>query len=408
VLVTAGCTGLLEDGGRSVDGGLTPAQVAARSAWLQEALPALEGATCVPCHDGSTAGIGLFQADSGIGMRDTLLGYTPKVVNLDAPPSSRLLTRGPHDGRALKADEISDILGWIQKEKDAAPASDAGAILKTAAFQPLFCTAGLPGDPTCPINTVGLDDLGATGGAIAFVAQAMTSGLYVSDLKLVPGPGGASIEHPLFVSLPDGSEPAPDPADSFSGAKLNLMRTATPQEQQIGGGTAVLVGFVASAKITIHFKAVGPYKPNGGPTDGGAGGGGGTNDGGIPKVGGCKALASFKTNAQALFSQPVPGAILSCLACHGGQNTGATSAVDMTGVASDDDTEVDMACEHIRTRVNFQRIDESGIFLAPAPAQVLGDATHPFHFTAAQLGTFKNGPPGGGTKKWIADEQVAP
>jgi hypothetical protein len=65
---------------------------------------------------------------------------------------------------------------------------------------------------------------------------------------------------------------------------------------------------------------------------------------------------------------------------------------------------VQLACNQILSRVVKTAPDTSGLFLAPDP----GNNNHPFRFTAAQLNTFKNGPPGAGILKWIADETVAP
>jgi mono/diheme cytochrome c family protein len=387
-----GCTGLIDDGGT---GGLTPEQAKARRLWLDKALPQFT-TNCQVCHDGSRVNIGFVEGTSDLGRRDTLMAYAPAVVNVDAPGSSRILTKGLHEGPALDAIQTSDILEWVQAERDAQPDPGAGGpVLETEPFLAQICTGGLPGEATCPINTVGLDAIGdgVVGAKIQFVAQALGSGIYMTNLRLLPGAGGAFIEHPLFVSWPEDTTmpPKADTIDRFFNVKLNLMMTASPEEEQIGGGTAAFVGFVATDKLTIHFKTAKLYQP-----DGGGGPGGGAS--------GCKVLASFKTNAQTLFSQPVAGAGQSCLSCHGGQNPNATSAMNLTGVDAADDPTIQLACNQVRTRVNFQSPDQSSIFLAPDPANM----NHPFKFNAAQLGTFRAGPPGAGNNKWIADEVVAP
>jgi len=392
LIVMVGCTGLIDDGGT---GGLTPAEAKARKLWLDKALPQFT-TNCQVCHDGSRVNIGFVEGTSDLGRRDTLIAYTPAVVNLDAPGSSRILTKGLHEGPALDAIQTSDILEWVQAEREALPdPGTGGPILETEPFLAQICTGGLPGEATCPINTVSLDAIGdgVIGGKIQFVAQALGSGIYMTNLKLLPGAGGAFIEHPLFVSWPadPAMPPKADTIDRFFNVKLNLMMTATPEEEQIGGGTAAFVGFVATDKLTIHFKSATLYQP-----DAGGGPGGGTT--------GCKVLASFKTNAQTLFSQPVAGAAQSCLSCHGGQNPNATSAMNLTGVDAADDPTIQLACNQARTRVNFQTPDQSSIFLAPDPANM----NHPFKFNTAQLGTFRVGPPGAGNNKWIADEVVAP
>ena len=94
-----GCTGLID----SKAGSGTPEEIAAKKAWIETALPILT-TNCGGCHNGSQAGIDFLKGDSDLGIRDTLIAFTPGVVNFDAPQSSRLLTKGPHNGPALLAD----------------------------------------------------------------------------------------------------------------------------------------------------------------------------------------------------------------------------------------------------------------------------------------------------------------
>ncbi len=388
-LALMGCTGLIDESGGD---GLTTEQAAAKQAWLTKAQPVL-AAFCVTCHNGSRANIGFVEGDTPIAQRDDLIAFTPAVVNMTAPQSSRILTKGIHEGPQLSATQASDILEWLQKEKDARPDDGGGGpILETAQFLPLICSAGAPGDPTCPFNDVTLDEIGAPGSKIQFTAQALGSGLYVSNLKLIPGAMGAYLEHPLFVSHPEGAEPMPDTIDRFFSVKMNLEMTATAEQQQIAGGTAAFVGFLANAKLTIHFKALKTFQVDGG----GGGGGGGTTRSG------CQALGAFKTIRTA-FTANIGGAANNCNACHGGQNGGATGALNLTGIGSADDAVVLNACNQVLIRVNLTTPDSSGVFLAPDPG-----STHPFRYTAAQLNVFKNGPPGTGVLGWINAEKVAP
>ena len=378
----AGCSGLIDDG----SGGLTPEQAAARKAFFTTALPRFVE-SCTVCHNGSREGIGFLAGGSEQQIYDTIMSFDPQVVNTDAPGSSRVLTKSLHEGPELMAEQASDILQWINLEKAAVPdPGSEGPLLETAQFQAQICTdASTPGSPTCPINTVSLDSIGVTGAKIQFVAQAFGSALYLTELKVVPGAGGAYIEHPLFVSWPaDGSDPVPDSLDRFFNVKMNLQAAAPPEEQLIAGGLAAFVGFVATDKITIHFRAAQLFK-----TD--DGGGGGTIEAG------CKRLDSFKANAQTSFAQPVAGAPQSCISCHASGN--AQSAVNMVGVQAADDVAIKAACDQIRTRVDFQNTASSGIYIAPDPA----NANHPFKFNATQLAAFK-----AAVDKWIADEKVAP
>jgi len=382
MLCMAACTGLIDG-----NGGLTPEQAAARKAFINSALPRFNEA-CTVCHAGARVGVEFLQGASPGAQYTQIMGFDPQVVNTDAPGSSRVLTKGLHEGPELLSEQASDILQWINLEKAAIPdpGGDGGPILETAEFQAQICTdASTPGSPTCPINSVSLDNVGIAGAKINFVAQAFGSALYVTELRLVPGAGGANIEHPLFVSWPaDGSAPKPDTLDRFFNVKLNLMATATQDEELIGGGLAAFVGFVASDKITIHFRVAGLFKTD----DGG---------GGTTEAAGCKRLDSFKTNAQSSFAAAVAGAPQSCISCHNAGN--AQSAVNMVGVNAGDDVAIKAACDQIRTRVDFQNTAQSGIYLAPDPA----NANHPFKFNTAQLSTFK-----AAVDKWIADEKVAP
>ncbi|HEU0031522.1 MAG TPA: hypothetical protein VFQ53_12875 [Kofleriaceae bacterium] len=384
LLVMVGCSGLIDGGG---SGGLTPQQAEARRLWLEKALPQI-AANCVVCHDGSRANIGFVEGTSDLGRRDTLMAYEPAVVNLDAPGSSRILTKGLHEGPALDATQTSDILEWIQAEKEAAGSVDGGGetVIKTDQFLVQVCTGGLPDtpaapNPNCLFNNVPLDGIGATGAKITFIVQALGSGLYMTNLKLVPGAAGAFIEHPLFVAYPaDGSAPKADTIDRFFSVKMNLQSTATAEEQQIAGGAAAFVGFFPTDKLEIHFKAANVFQPD-------DGGGGTVNNG-------CKDLASFKANAQGPVNT-------NCRSCHGGANPNATSAMNVTGIDTADDTMIQNACNQVRTRVNFQDIAQSSIYLATQP----GNNNHPFTFGGNQGAhdAFK-----ASVDVWINAEKVAP
>jgi hypothetical protein len=361
LIAMVGCTGLIGDGS---EGG-TPQEIAARNAWLNKALPRLQE-SCIQCHDGSRANIGFIQADNDLARRDTLLAYTPAVVNLDAPPSSRILTKGVHEGPELGAEAASDLLDWIQKEKEAQAHSGSGSgdpIIATAQVIPQYCTGGASGSPTCPFNNIGLDDIGAPGAKISFTIQALGSGLYVTNLKVVPGTGGVYIEHPLWVGFPaNGGDPVPDTIDRFFAVKMDLMATATATDQTIAGGTAAFVGFPAGPmdKIQIHFKKVGPFDPA-------AAGGGAVNNS-------CRDLASFKANAQGPLNT-------NCASCHTGTaNPSAKSALNMSGVETAVDTTIQAACDQIRGRVDLNAAANSGLFQSPKP----GNMNHPFTFGGNQ------------------------
>lgn len=382
LLAMIGCTGLIDSPPP------TKAEIA-RQKWVDQALPALNEATCTVCHGGTAArqNVEFLVGANDLEVRQTVLGFDPAVISLDAPQSSRLLTKGQHEGPPISGNLASDVLDWIQSEKEAAndPSSGGGTLgLRTQDYAISLCTGGLPGDPTCPINAIDLDDLGEgagiAGAKVSFVAQGVGSGLYLNNLKLVPGAGGAFIEHPLFVSIPDDPQARPiaDTFDRFFNVKMNLMMGATPEQQQIAGGTAAFVNFPPQNKIAIFFKSAKPFQPDG-PT---------------PTQGGCKVPNSFEQNARAALNT-------SCGGCHRGQNQNATSALDMTGIQAPNPNTPNNACNQVRLRVNFQNIDQSGIYLATTP----GNANHPFTFggNAANFNTFKNT-----LNPWIIAERDAP
>lgn len=368
-LALLGCNGLIEGG--PDDSSLTPEEQAARTAFIEKAKPHLD-TYCASCHSGSDPTIAFLAGADAMAQRKTLLEADPVVVNLEAAASSRILTKGAHSGPALTAQQSSEILQWIGAERDAAGATgtlDTG--LETAAFTPVLCTSGNPGDPTCPITYVDISNLvqGWAGARIKFVAQPLSSALYVTELALEGGAEGVYIEHPLFVSWPAEGDPIPDTLDRFFNVKLNMMPGAEPQ--QLSGGTAAFINFTPTNKLTIHFKVVDRYRPDEG--GGGGGGGGGTA--------GCKQLASFKTNARGPLQQ-------SCAGCHASAANGnARGAMDITGIASTDDAVLQGVCDQARTRINFQDTNNSGFYLAPNPAVASG---HDFKFgTQANFDAFK-------------------
>jgi hypothetical protein len=381
MLAMIGCTGL-------IDAPPPTAAETARQKWVTKALPALQEATCNVCHGGPAArmGVEFLAGTDDLAMRETLLAFDPAVISIDAPQSSRLLNKGQHEGPPIVGQQKSDVQEWIEAEKEAAndPATGGPGTLglRTKDYTLSICTGGLPGDPTCPLNSIELDDLGngagIAGAKITFVAQGVGTGLYLNNLKLVPGPMGAFIEHPLFVSIPDDpmGKPIADTFDRFFNTKMNLMAGAAPAAQQIAGGTAAFVNFPPQNKIAIYFKSAKVFQPDG------PGPGGQT---------GCKVPASFETNARNALN-------VNCGGCHRGTNANATSALDMTGVNAPNAMN---ACNQVRLRVNFTDINASGIFVATTP----GNVNHPFTFgnNAATFNTFKTT-----LNPWIIAERDAP
>ena len=362
-LALMGCSGLIDDGSGTT--AVTPEEKAAREAFMTKAKPVFD-TSCASCHSGSDPTVAFLAGADPMGVRKTLLEYDPQVVNLEAATSSRVLTKGAHSGPSLLASQSADLLAWVQAERDAANVAGGGTpILETEHFTPLLCTAGNPGDPTCPINTVPLDTLvqGWAGARIKLVVQPLNTDIYVTDLTLEGGADGVYIEHPLFVSWPltENAQPYPDTLDRYFNIKMNMMSGATASP--IGGGSAAFINFNPNNKLSITFKVVDKFHADG------------MMGGGMTGATGCKQLASFKTNAKGPLNT-------NCASCHANAgNTNARGAMDLTGIAATDDATLQTVCNQARTRINFTDTNQSGFFIAPNPAQA---TNHPFKFGNVQ------------------------
>jgi hypothetical protein len=90
----------------------------AERAWLDDALPALE-AQCVVCHSGTAGSPSFLAGETPWQIRDSLLASG--VVDVAAPETSRLLTKGVHYGPAMNAVDTAALLHWLQAERDEHP-----------------------------------------------------------------------------------------------------------------------------------------------------------------------------------------------------------------------------------------------------------------------------------------------
>jgi len=379
-LTMLGCSGLIDGGDDSV----SAEERLARQLFAQKAMPVFEGAACVSCHTGLDMSVEFLKGSSTMEMRETLLAS--EVINLEAPQTSRILTKGAHSGPALTASQSSDLLEWLAAERDAAGV--AGGIdtgLETQPFMVVLCTSGLPGEMSCPFTTVDISGLveGWAGAKIKFVAQPLSQDLYVTNLSLEGGPEGVYIEHPLFASRPPAAPPIPDTLDRFFNVKINMMGGAMPT--QIGGGTAAFINFAPTVPISIHFKVVDRFRADGpgGPGD-------------MMGPTGCKKLAEFTANARTPLQN-------NCGPCHANAgNANARGAMDLVGIAMTDEATLQGVCNQARTRINFQDTNASGFYIAPNPAVA---TNHPFKFGGVQANfdTFK-----AAVDIWVQAEKTAP
>jgi hypothetical protein len=232
---------------------LTPEQGKALQLWSTKALPVFK-ANCAMCHDGSMPDIGYLAGMTDVMIRDTAIAFVPTLVNLGAPQSSRVLTKGKHTGPALNTSQASDILAWITAERDARPPA---MVIETTPFQPLLCTSGQPGSPTCPINTVDLTALG-TAATFTFVAEALSNDLYATQLSFTAGVDGLYLEHPLLLSWPPAATMGtPDSIDRYFAATFNLA----PDAKGVLGASATFSGFAPTNTLSIRFDAFEKKRP---------------------------------------------------------------------------------------------------------------------------------------------------
>jgi cytochrome c553 len=339
-LLGSACVGVIDGVGAS-DDGISDEEAAALEAFDNDVVPVLQAA-CAACH-ASMANIDFLKSDPDV--RTRLLEWPNKLVDLDAPAASRLLTKGAHEGPALTPEQGAPLLSWIQLERTAAGVDDV--VVELTPFQPVD-----------GMNDIDLAAIGLTGSAITFRMERLSVGMYLSEMQVTAGPDGVTLTHPLFVHWVDGS-PSPDPIDRFADIDLSLGGGNTAM---IGGGTAVFVDVDPDAMMSVHFRAALAE----GEGEGGEGGGGGGG-------GGCKDVASFTANAQ-------PGLSASCVSCHGGGNPGATSAVDMRKVNDTSPEGQASACGQILSRVLLADPVNSGLFVAPDPAS---GTLHDFKFASA-------------------------
>jgi len=246
LLLVAACTGEIES--QNLEG-LSPTEQVAQTLWTDKALPIFI-AHCTQCHDGSMPNIGYIAGTDDLMRRETLVSYVPRIVNLGAPQSSRVLTKGDHTatggGPALGANEASDILMWIVAEAKARPAPP---VIRTMQAPAIVCTT-TPADPAC-LNTIDLSGLGQAA-TLTFVLQNVGGDSYYTQLKITAGANGLYVEHPLIESWPAGAtDPKPDPVDRFFAIQQNL--TANMALTLGETGTASVAGFNPNDPISFRF-----------------------------------------------------------------------------------------------------------------------------------------------------------
>lgn len=243
-VLLASCTGDIQDKSLA---GLTPEQALAKQRWLQKAEPVFK-TKCVMCHDGSMAAAmpppdPYLVGTTDMMIRDSAIAYMPQLVNLGAPGSSRVLTKGMHEGPAMTAQEATDVLSWITAERDARPPA---MVIET---MPVMMAQGSATD-------IPLDSLGYAGAKISLTAQALQGDTYATGITVTAGADGLYLEHPLFVSNPTGMDPVPDPIDRFYSTTLDLMANGT---MTLSNATT-FTGFNIGNPLTVRFDVLDKYR----------------------------------------------------------------------------------------------------------------------------------------------------
>lgn len=234
-MLGTGCTGEIQSDNLE---GLPPAEQVARTAWVEKALPVFTEA-CNSCHGGSMPNIAYIAGADDLMKRDTLVNYVPRVVNLGAPQSSRILTKGDHTanggGPALLSSQATGVLAWIVAESKAYPVTPIRSEKFTAMME----------------NTIDLTPLG-TAATLTFTAQQVGNDLYVTGAKITAGADGLYFEHPLFETYPMGAtDPKPDPVDSFFAVQGNLMAGQVLNFGETSAAT--IAGFLLTDPMSIGF-----------------------------------------------------------------------------------------------------------------------------------------------------------
>lgn len=270
-------------------------------------------------------GIIAYRNGGGTGLLDLM---SPIDSRLQVYSSSEAhLAVGPNFSPA----EAAKVTAWVELEALAAGIEEPVEV-KTTRIAPVVGT-----------NTITLDTIGLTGSKFMFDFERITTGYYLSRIKVQAGTGGVHLVDPLFVVW-EGETAVPDPINRFSGIDLVVAET---MESQVGGGTAIFTYPAAvptSPQISIHFKTA-TFANGMQPTENGG------------TTGGCKAVATFTSNIKPLL-QP-------CLACHAGANPAATGATNMSKV--NDDAAQGDACTQILTRVSKANPNQSSMIVSVDP-----------------------------------------
>jgi hypothetical protein len=354
VSVTSGCEedppftlGTGGSGGDSSQGGAGGAFVD-NGAELFAELEAEFVANCAECHE--PGGIADTPFLAGPNRYESMLSW-PGIVVPTAEESLLLtysITGVGHTGTnvdAIEGEFQQRVTEWLEAEA----AAISNPVTDGAAIDPITPILGLNVIYLTPL------DYELEGVAVTFTAEELTpNSLKLSNLQVfTTAATGVHLVHPVFAVYPKGEDGTVDPVDSFADLDQRFDENTA---ESLGVGLVILTNWEPEAKLGLGFELAEPH------TSGqGVGGGGG----GGPLGGGCVAVTEFEDN--------VVAALQPCLQCHGGNNTGATSAVDMSELGSNPAA----TCGQVKNRVNLDTPAQSQLFLVTNPD---GNASHPFKF----------------------------
>jgi len=350
VALVAACTGSIEPGliPSSVDEPGSDPATRAEAAFADEVAPLLD-ASCSSCHaGGGVAGTPAFLLPNP-DIRTTVLAW-PSLVVLDVPPDSALLRKGAHDGRAWTAAEADVIRTWIDLEGAA-----AGLEPRPQDDDPGDDEDVVPATPALPLvdglNEIDLGEAGLPGTTLSFRVDLLAAGVYLTELELTAGPGGAHVVHPVFVPWVDGA-PLPELAQPLDDVDLLVDAGAVAA---VGTGALVLPNVPRDAGLAVEFEVAETLAELPGDDAG---------------LGPCAAVRAFTERVR-------PELADRCQSCHGGGDGDAMDAVDMTRL---DDLSVDgqtFTCLQIAARVRMDDPVASALLAVVDPES---DSLHPYQF----------------------------
>jgi hypothetical protein len=269
-------------------------------------------------------------------------------------------------GAHYTPDLQAKVLTWLNFEAANIPSDQDAGGPQLPIFKPIFNDA---------INVIYLDPLGPlfVGSSITFTAsQLPTCGpvsiLDLTQIQVNPTEGiTLHIVHPLFTVYPSLGGEEPDPVDSF--ATLDDTYTqASPSA--LGTGALVLTNWSQDARLGIDFETI-EVLP--GP------------NGGLP----CGNPTAFAQDA-------VPAMQYCAKTCHGGNNTEAHAAMDLSQL----NTSPTAACAQVRSHIDTTDLAQSMIFVNTDPN---GGAVHMYKFegSVSHWNDFVNA-----VTPWIMAEQA--